>query len=81
MNPSKIALSRPFGSQTSKREVRDQHFGPLGLRAFSGDGVGGFHLLEPEALEGFADTLWLVLGAATVGVQAFLASQRARRRP
>ncbi|MNN43379.1 hypothetical protein D3C81_1576130 [compost metagenome] len=33
-----------------------------------------------KALEGFTDALWLVLRTATVGVQACLASQCARRR-
>ncbi|MNQ85942.1 hypothetical protein D3C85_1011200 [compost metagenome] len=33
-----------------------------------------------KAFEGFTNTLRLVLGATAVGVQAFLASQRARRR-
>ncbi|MNL04910.1 hypothetical protein D3C87_1254880 [compost metagenome] len=33
-----------------------------------------------KALEGFADTLWFVLRAATVGIQAFLTGQRTGRR-
>jgi hypothetical protein len=47
-------------STTPQRPVRDQHLGPLRLRALGPDGVGGLHLLKPERAEGFPHPLNVV---------------------